>query len=165
MIYANDINIGYGFDGVMYEGMEYGYSCESETKIPDLCEDQVAYIGDGNGNYWARNENENLLGGLDLLSHGADDNDNDILKPSLKTKNTSNNGTVTMYTSYSQWIFVGIVACFALNIFVCLYIKCLRRSKYNAGKGSKYGHIDESDDSDGTDSEIDSDESVGQLIE
>eukprot|EP01084_Bolivina_argentea_P161471 281071_1 len=127
---------------------EYGYNCESTVGIPNLCED-MRLFAHAPGNLHVDNR-------IDLLSHG--------LKP--KEEPRSPNSFFELYTAYSLWVLAAVVTIFALNVIVCVYIKCIARSTGSgSGSGKKrkaYGFISEQevpkfdDDSDTTDSEWDS---------
>ena len=161
---TSDLNIGYGYSVQNCQNSppeEYGYDCPTDTPFPDICNDDImaecslylfAHKDDGE-----QVDDDNNNKGVDLL--GSNNNNK-----------KSKHNIFSMYTSYSQWIFIGIMAIFALNIFICAYIKCIRKNNTNMSSrnNKKYGAIekdDESDDSDGTDSEIDSDESAQQLMQ
>ena len=161
-----DIGYGYSVERCRYSPPEeYGYKCPTNVPFPDLCEPDVMdecewLINSGYSFAEAVNykktddnpENVKLLGHTDF--DYKDDNDK--------------HNIFAMFTSYSQMIFIVIMAIFALNILICVYIKCIRKNSSNMPFNTKpYGFIgnnEESDDSDGTDSEIDSDESIDQQL-
>eukprot|EP01084_Bolivina_argentea_P091817 165257_1 len=156
--------IGWGFTvpgcSSIGGGIQYGMQCETNN-IPDLCEDFIAYAHntDGVKNIIPQNEP------IDVLNPGNSPQKKPADSPQ---KTPSNHSLFAIYSAYSQWIFIIIMAIFSLNIFVCAYIKCIR-SKVRNQNNKNYGFISKQDDdetgsSDGTDSEIDSD-SDEQLIE
>jgi len=125
------------------------------TRIPDIC-DEVA-----SKSYFAHHEAEKKL------DQPGDDH-NPFIDMLPKSKNVSVNGLYNLYSAYSHWIIVGIVVILMLNVLICGYVKCSKRKVKKSG-GRRYGKVSkdlESEDSDGTDSEIDSDDSsIEQLIE
>ena len=168
---TSNVDIGYGYSVQECKRSPpeiYGYKCPTNVPFPDLCQPDVmdecewlismgyTYAEEGKA-HLDNNDNEPIA--IDLLKNGMN-----------KRKNNSKHNILAMYTSYSQWIFIIIMAIFALNIFICGYIKYLRKNNANMSSENrkKYGFVEKndesSDDSDGTDSEIDSDESVDQQL-
>merc|ERR1719216_341201 len=157
---VGEVNVGWVFGKERPSIIPYGYNCPSETKIPDIC-DEVAYFqashAMANGD-----EKETPGDGLDLLNPKSKTApsggmfDHSVLPHKL----------LGLYSHNTNWIILGIMIIFVLNIVVCAFVKCKKQKlRRKGGKYDKVGKGFESEDLDGTDSEIDSDDSIEKLIE
>eukprot|EP00488_Nonionellina_sp_1-RS-2012_P001724 TRINITY_DN293_c0_g1_i1.p1 TRINITY_DN293_c0_g1~~TRINITY_DN293_c0_g1_i1.p1 ORF type:complete len:451 (+),score=116.67 TRINITY_DN293_c0_g1_i1:13-1365(+) len=142
------VNIGWVYDDTDLSGddIAYGYNCPATIKIPNVCEDAKIY---------ARSPGKNNQP-LDMLRPKPGSNNN-------MDETHSPNSFFELYTAYSLWVLAAVVAIFALNVVVCVYIKCIAPSSgTGSGKKKVYGFISGEeppkfdDRSDSTDSEWDS---------
>jgi hypothetical protein len=133
-------NVGWGYEetSVAGTGGQYGYSCLSNIELPDLCENGVM---ESCAAHQAQTQH------LDTPQAG------DVIKL-MNMKHLKKLGESAVFT---RWMSVAVLVIFALNVFICFCMKCVRRNKKAAAK--QYGKIDndesEDDSDDVTDSETD----------
>jgi len=177
-----DVGWGYSIERSGFSNWDYGYKCDNNIALPDICSAASAYYAHSAGRIEREMDSNDLdvdnqidtkkSTPIDLLK--AVDDANGIatdLGGSFgdKSKNyfgggAFGSGLYSVFSAHAQTVILAVLAVLSLTVFMCAFglckCDCRPRARRKGGKGGDlYGSVvdrlEEEDISDGTDSEED----------
>jgi len=172
-----DVGWGYSIERSGFSNWDYGYKCDNNIALPDICSASSAYYAHSAGRIEREMDSNDLdvddqidtkkSTPIDLLK--AVDDANGIASDLGGSFGDSKNyifgsGLYSVFSAHAQTVILAVLAVLSLTVFMCAFglckCDCKPRARRKGGKGGDlYGSVvdrlEEEDISDGTDSEED----------